>query len=273
VEFEHGGISIAYDASGTPRGDFVVLVHGLGSNRATWDWVVPKLAGRLRTLAYDQRGHGGSTHAPGTYTLDHYVSDAIAFCENVAARPVVIVGHSLGGAVGVSVAQRRPELVRGLLIEDPPLYGTRVENQGFFSLLHKVTREMQDRDAPVEDYESLMHVVPSPNGAGSFADVLGPDGTRARASGLANLDPDVFLPVLDGSALTGATPEVAVDCPLVVLRADPKLGSTFTAEHEARLLSVDPQAEVKMIEGASHFIHDEQPERFLFELDSLLDRL
>jgi pimeloyl-ACP methyl ester carboxylesterase len=272
-EFVHGGISLAYTDAGIPDGDVALFLHGLGSNRRTWDRMATKTAGGMRVLAYDHRGHGGSSHAPGTYTLEYYVSDAIAFCENVAGQPSVIVGHSLGGIVALSVAQRRPELVRALLVEDPPILHTRAENQGFFTLLHQVTREMSDRGAPVEEYESMMRVVPSPNGAGSFADVLGPDGTRARAEGLASLDPDVFLPLLEGSALTGVTPEAAIRCPLVVLRADPRIGATFTAEDETRLLSVDPHAQVKMIEGASHFIHDEQPERFLLELDALLGAL
>lgn len=272
-EFVHEGVSLAYTDTGPRDADVALLLHGLSSNRRTWDWMASKIAGGMRVLAYDHRGHGGSSHVPGTYTVEYYVSDAIAFCDNVIGEPSVIVGHSLGGIVAVSVAQRRPELVRALLVEDPPLVHTRAENRGFFSLLHQVTCEMHERGAPIEEYESMMQVVPSPNGAGSFADVLGPDGTRARAEGLASLDPDVFLPLLDGSAMAGATPDVAIKCPLVVLRADPRLGATFTAEDETRLLSVDPHAQVKMIEGASHFIHDERPERVLAELDAVLGAL
>jgi pimeloyl-ACP methyl ester carboxylesterase len=273
-EFVHGDVSLAYTETGVPDGDVALLLHGLGSNRRTWDWMATKISGRMRVLAYDHRGHGGSSHVPGTYTLEYYVSDAIAFCDNVIGQPSVIVGHSLGGIVALSVAQRRPELLRALLVEDPPLAHTRAENRGFFSLLHQATCEMHDRGAPIEEYESMMKVVPSPNGAGSFADVLGPDRTRARAEGLASLDPDVFLPLLDGSAMADATPDAAITCPVVVvLRADPRFGATFSAEDETRLLSVDPHAQVKMIEGASHFIHDEQPERVLAELDALLDAL
>jgi pimeloyl-ACP methyl ester carboxylesterase len=272
-EFVHGDVSLAYTDTGAADGEVALFLHGVSSNRRTWDWMVSKIAGRMRVLAYDHRGHGGSSHVPRTYTLEYYVSDAMAFCDNVIGRPSVIVGHSLGGIVALSVAQRRPELVRALLVEDPPLVQTRAENRGFFSLLHQAISEMHDRGAPVDEYESMMRVVPSPNGAGSFADVLGPDGTRARAEGLARVDPDVFLPLLDGSAMAAATPDALIKCPLVVLRADPRLGATFTAEDEARLLSVDPQAQVKMIEGASHFIHDEQPERVLAELDALLDAL
>ena len=90
---------------------------------------------------------------------------------------------------------------------------------------------------------------PSPNGAGSFADVLGVHGTRARARGLASVDPDVFLAAVDGSGLAGAQPDAALGCPILVLRADPPFGPAFTAEHEARFRSTNPHAEVKVVHG------------------------
>ena len=279
MQFVSDDIEIAYDDSGGTERDAVVLLHGLGSARSTWDPIIPALTNQCRVLAFDQRGHGESSHASGTYTLEHYVPDAIAFCEAVTTRPVVLVGHSLGGVVAASVARTRPDLVRGLLLEDPPLYrGEPEEADGnpflaVFALLHQLVSDMQARHAPLEEYERVLRSGPSPNGAGSFADVLGVDGTRARARGLASLDPDVFLAAVDGSGLVGAQPDAALRCPTLVLRADPAFGPAFTAEHETRFRSTNPHADVEVIHGASHFIHDEQPERFLHKLRKFLDAL
>jgi len=278
VQFVSNGIELGYDDSGGPKREAVVLLHGLGSARSTWDPIVPVLD-QWRTLAFDQRGHGESSHASGTYSLEYYVPDVIAFCESVTDQPVVLVGHSLGGVVAASVAHSRPDLVRGLLLEDPPMYrgepGEADRNPFLvvFALLHQLVSDMQARQAPLEEYELVLRTSPSPNGAGSFADVLGVDGTRARARGLASLDPDVFLAAVDGSGLAGATPDAALSCPTLVLRADPALGPAFTTEHEARFRSTNPHADVEMIHGASHFIHDEQPERFLLKLRRFLDAL
>jgi pimeloyl-ACP methyl ester carboxylesterase len=267
VRFVSEEIEIAYDDSGGTEREAVVLLHGLGSARSTWDPIVRVLTNWWRVLAFDQRGHGESSHASGTYLLDHYVSDAIAFCERVAAQPAVLVGHSLGGVVAASVARTRPDLVRGLLLEDPPLYRGEPEeaaNNPFlavFALLHQLVSDMQARQVPLEEYERVLRSGPSPNGAGSFADVLGVDGTRARAR------------ALDGSGLVGAQPDAALSCPILVLRADPAFGPAFTAEHEARFRSANPHADVEVIHGASHFIHDEQPERFLLKLHRFLDEL
>jgi len=279
VQFVSDGIEIGYDDSGGAEREAVVLLHGLGSARSTWDPIVPALTNQWRVLAFDQRGHGESSHAPDTYTLEHYVPDAIAFCESVAAHPAVLVGHSLGGVVAASVARIRPDLVRGLLLADPPMYrGESGETDGnpflaVFALLHQLVSDMQARQARLEEYERLLRSSPSPNRAGSFADVLGVRGTRARARALASLDPDVFLAAVDGSGLAGAQPDAALRGPILVLRADPALGPAFTVEHEARFRSTNPHADVQVIHGASHFIHDEQPERFLLKLHRFLDEL
>jgi|ERR1700688_1014882 len=273
------GIELAYDDSGGSEREAVVLLHGLGSARSTWDPIVPVLTNQWRVLAFDQRGHGESSHASGTYTLEHYVPDVIGFCESIETQPVVMVGHSLGGVVAASVARTRPDLVRGLLLEDPPMYrGDPAEAHdnpflAVFALLHQLVSEMQARQAPPEEYELVLRSSPSPNGAGSFADVLGVEGTKARARGLASVDPDVFLAAVDGSGLVGAQPDAALGCPILVLRADPAFGAAFTAEHEARFCSANPHVEVEVVHGASHFIHDEQPERFLLKLQGFLDTL
>lgn len=278
MQFEHDGIEIAYDVAGNAEADVLMLLHGLGSARSTWDPLVPSLAERYRVVVVDFRGHGESSHAPGTYTLEHFVPDTIALCERITTEPVVMVGHSLGGVVSHTVAHLRPDLVRGLLLEDPPLYrseATPDDNPAvtFFALLRQVTSDMQARHASLEEYEALLQAAPSPNGAGSFADVLGVDGTRARARGLASLDPDVFLPALDGTGFAGVQPDATLPCPVRVLRADPALGKGFSDEDAARFRSSNRKAEVEMVDGASHFIHDEQPERFLLELEDLFDAL
>ena len=277
MQFASDGIELSYDDFGGTEGKAVVLLHGLGSARSTWDPIVPVLTNQWRMLAFDQRGHGESSHASGTYSLEYYVPDAITFCESVAAQPAILVGHSLGGVVAACVARTRPDLVRGLLLEDPPLYRGEPEeaaNNAFlavFALLHQLVSDMQARQAPLEEYERVLRSSPSPNGAGSFADVLGMDGTRARARALASLDPAVFLAAVDGSGLAGFQPDAPLRCPVLVLRADPAFGPAFTAEHEARFRSTNPHADVEVIHTASHFIHDEQPERFLLKLHRILD--
>jgi pimeloyl-ACP methyl ester carboxylesterase len=82
-----------------PRG-FVMLLHGGGQTKHSWNGTAAALAGqRWTTLTYDARGHGDSDWVPsGDYSIDAYVADLRLVIDQVAPpRPLVLVGASLGG--------------------------------------------------------------------------------------------------------------------------------------------------------------------------------
>ncbi len=274
MRLDSQGVSLAYDDRGGPGAPPVVLLHGLGDARSTWRGLVARLTPLRRVVALDFRGHGGSGHAAGTYTLEHHLADAIALCDHVLERPAVVVGHSLGGVVAHTMALRRPELVRGVLLEDPPLF-PRGDSPAiaFFSLLRDFTMGMQLRGARIEEYEAVLNAVPSPRARGSAAGELGPEGTRLRAVEFSRIDPDVFLPALDGTGLDGARPDLPLPCPALVIRADPSLGAAFTAENEKQFRITNPEAQVTVVLGAGHLVHEEEPERFASELEAFVGRL
>lgn len=281
--FERDGLSLRFDDDGS--GPAIVLLHGLSLSRRTWDGLVPDLMGRFRVVRLDQRGHGESSHAPGTYVLDTYLADTVAFLEEIVRAPSILVGHSLGGVIAHGVAQTRPDLVRGALLEDPPLYVAERMRAGLtrdeaspvaqmFPVMQQLCRDMQSRDAPPAEWAAILRATPALNGRGTMAGVLGPQGTDAMAEAFSRLDPEIFTQAIDATAISGA-PELSepLPCPAVVLRADPALGAAFTPDDEDRFLRTNPHARVVVAEGASHQIHDEQPARFLDEFSALVTRV
>jgi len=270
---------IAYDDSGGDGMPPLVLVHGLSSSRETWTRLLPELTKRFRVLRFDQRGHGESSHVPGTYTLAHYMPDAISFCERIVGAPAVVAGHSLGGVVAAVLGRERPDLVRGVFLEDPPLYRADDEEPSdtgvsrMFPVMYRVLTDMRARNAPIGEYESMIGSAPAMNGTGTLRDAFGDEGVRAQARALAGLDPEVFTPAIDRTALAGAEPSRPILCPVAVLRADPALGAAFTDDDEKRFRETNPQSSVEVVAGASHAIHDEQPDRFLAELLRFVERI
>ena len=92
----------------------VLLIHGLQSGPSTW-W---RVGADLTTLGFEVAtptlpGHAGRPIPPGASLAD--LADAVA-----PAGPAVVVGHSLGALVALELAARRPDLVRALVLEDPP---------------------------------------------------------------------------------------------------------------------------------------------------------
>jgi 2-hydroxy-6-oxonona-2,4-dienedioate hydrolase len=72
-------------------------------------------ARRYRVIAFDLPGFGASEKPDRPYTLAALAGEVIAFLERWTRGPVVLVGHSMGGAVAARVALDRPDLV-GLLV-------------------------------------------------------------------------------------------------------------------------------------------------------------
>jgi pimeloyl-ACP methyl ester carboxylesterase len=94
----------------------VLALHGLAGNVREWDRMA-RAFDDLRVLAVDLRGHGSSDWAD-SYGVDAYVHDVEDVVERVHSGPVVVVGHSLGGIVGMSLGARRPDLVERLVMVD-----------------------------------------------------------------------------------------------------------------------------------------------------------
>lgn len=114
-------LTLNYEDDGDGDAPPILVLHGITSSTATWTWLVPSLAADHRVVRLDFRGHGRSGRAPGTYVYPGYVADATAICEQVLGRPAVVIGHSLGGATAAGLAQTRPDLVDGLVLEDPAI--------------------------------------------------------------------------------------------------------------------------------------------------------
>ncbi|GAA2644542.1 alpha/beta hydrolase [Dactylosporangium fulvum] len=96
----------------------VALLHGGGSGRATWAGFVGALTG-FRAVTPDLRGHGASPRAAG-YPLSGYADDVIELLDDLGLDRVTLIGHSLGGFTASLVAQRQPDRVTRLVLEDPP---------------------------------------------------------------------------------------------------------------------------------------------------------
>jgi len=252
---------IAFDVEGPEGGPPVVFVHGIIGARSTWHDIAADLAVDHRTYRIDLRGHGGSTKG-GPYDIEHYTDDLIAFLEGMIGEPAVLVGHSLGGVVSAETIMRRPDLVSRALLEDPPMFlasGSDFESSMFaivFPLMLADIREKQERLAPADEYIAGLAAMPALNGAGTMADVLGPDGSARDARAKMDFDTNALQSAIDG-ALRRHDPTRSMAVPVVVLRAE--VFAAFRPEDEPRLLAANPHASVEVVPGSSHLIHDEQP--------------
>jgi pimeloyl-ACP methyl ester carboxylesterase len=119
VRIRAGAVGLHCLVWGAETDPSAVLVHGNGAHAHWWDPLVPALVPGWRLHAPDLRGHGESDWPePPAYRLSDLGEDLDAVLDALGPRPVVLVGHSMGGRIAVWVAARRPERVRALVLLD-----------------------------------------------------------------------------------------------------------------------------------------------------------
>ena len=277
MRIDNDGVGLEVTVDGPEDGPPVLLLHGVSSSAATYDFLVPRYPGH-RLYRLDFRGHGGSDRAPGTYDVDHWASDAEAVLAEIGPAP--IVGHSLGGITAAFVSQRRPDLVTALFLEDPPLYfGDKDVFDGtpfavVFPLIQAAVAQWQADGTTAEQIAQAMAAAPSMSGQGTLGEENHDDALDATGRSLARFDPSVFDQVLGGTSLGGFDPTQPIPSPGVLLQPDRELGAAFFDEHAERLAAVSPTIEVVRLRGVGHLIHDSRTHRddYLAELDRFLGK-
>lgn len=113
-----GGLRLRCRDWGGP-GRPLLALHGLAAHAHWWDPVGPHLAGRIRLLALDWRGHGQSAWPrPAAYRTEDLVDDLRAVIDRLELRGLVLAGHSMGGHAALAFAARHPDRLDRLVVLD-----------------------------------------------------------------------------------------------------------------------------------------------------------
>lgn len=267
------------------------FAHANGFNALTYRRLLSPLAKDFRIRAWDARGHG-LTKLPAD-PANHrnwyvYRDDLIRFMEGWAEEtgaPVMLAGHSMGGAMSLMAAAERPDLVRGLLLIDPVLIPNR--QRRILNLVQKLglggssgfdlARGAEKRRAEFPDAETMLRAY---TGRGAFrswpqeviADYI-EGGTIARDDGTLELacKPAWEAANFRSQGHDSIAPIAQLKAPLTLVYAGP--GSTCRAPAPALLAEHDRQATILRIGRASHFIPMEFPERIRREVLDLQARI
>ena len=128
------GIVLHVADQGPEDAPALVFSNSLGSDFRIWDRVVARMPASLRIIRYDKRGHGLSTATAAPYSIEDHREDLAGLLDDLGVRQATVVGLSVGGLIGQSLAGTRPDLVKGLVLADtahkigpPDIWKTRIE--------------------------------------------------------------------------------------------------------------------------------------------------
>lgn len=269
--FYTGAITLHY-AEGPPSGKPWVLLHGATGWWPTFLPILPSLLVRHHTYALDLRGHGRSGRAPDTYLISHYAEDVLAFLRDQLTEPTALLGHSLGAIVSILVAAKEPDLVRALVLEDPPL--TTLANQPdevlisrfadeIFPALHQVMTMDGTRE---EKLSAVAAILPEADAA----------QVRHRLAELSHCDAAVLAPMIERRlfehyCLEALLPKIA--CPVLLIQADPDVGGVLNDGDAELATSLLADCTHVYLQGVGHGIHVEQPVAFTRIVSDFLESL
>ena len=103
----------------TPDAPPILLLHGYGSNSQTWGRVTDKLSGLFHLFALDLRGMGRSGRYGRNSTRQTWADDVISVIKIITSKPMMLIGHSLGGWVAAAVSATCPELISKVVLVEP----------------------------------------------------------------------------------------------------------------------------------------------------------
>lgn len=123
------------DPTGSKPGAPIVLIHCFGCSLNWWDAMMPTLTEDHRVIRIDLLGHGGSAKPKSGYAISDQARLVAGALDRLGVQGAVVVGHSLGASVAVSLAQQASQLVdRVVIIDQAP-----DSSYGGLDFLSKVT--------------------------------------------------------------------------------------------------------------------------------------
>lgn len=248
------GETIHYEVAGS--GPAVVLIHSLGANSRIWAAQIAALKDRYSLIAFDTRGHGGSS-AHGEATVAAAAGDLKALLDDLGIAACHMVGLSMGGAIALLFNAANPGILRSLVLADtfakPPEGGAERLAATREALAYISMREFAVQYAA----ERLMPATPL-------------EVQDALADMIATVPVKAYLETMK-SVLTGDFSEAlaAVHVPaLVIAGAYDSTVPPSAAEHLARSI---PGARFKIVSDAGHLANLDNPATFTASVAEFLD--
>lgn len=291
-----GDVNFNY-AEGPDNGPPLLLLHAQLLDWYTYSEVLPELSTKFHVFALDYPGHGKTTY-PEEYqmTANQIGSDLSDFIQLVIQEPVYITGNSSGGLLTTWLASNEPELVKAIVLEDPPLFSAEYpaikETIAYksFTTSYNAVQERYTGDfliywiknstqffktytgplsQPLIEFAVTSYKNSNPEEPVEIAFL--PSTVQEMIRGLNYYDPHFGAAFYQGSwniDFDHAEALQKIECPTLLVHAnfeikdDGILNGAMTQEQADRVVSLVPNCEYRSV-NASHVVNLEEPDQFI----------
>ena len=248
---------------GPDNAQIAILLHGWSSSWYALSTLLPNLSKRFKCIAVDLPGYGRSPALRERTTIMGYVNMLVGLIRQVTAKPVVLIGHSMGGMISLTLAQRYPMLVERMVLICPTISGrlssrinwlvspiTMLER---FSITGKLTSALDPHLLSVTDW--VMRPVSFAERSGISEKDYKQLRSDARRPGQGRVRADCFW-AMRRNNLTGSLGQI--EAPSLILWGAED--NTVPLRDTGVVVDEYPHADLRIIPKAGHWPQFETPE-------------
>lgn len=254
-------VALAFEELGDPSQPPLLILHGFFASSRNWRQVADKLAVDGHVYVLDMRNHGSSPH---NEMMDYVcmTADVVRFMDEHSLKTASLLGHSMGGKVAMCFALNHPERVNKLIVVDiAPVSYSHCFNKLIAALKALPLADINNRkqaelllasDIPELSYRQflLQNIV------------LKDDCYHWR------INLDIFLknaPAIIGFPDTQSVKPYSQACLFLA-------GSESSFVTEKDIKSLFPEAKLSVIDHAGHWLHVQQPQLFIEQVQEYLSQ-
>jgi pimeloyl-ACP methyl ester carboxylesterase len=247
----------------TGHGPALIILHGLFGGLDNWRALAGKFSDQFTVYRLDQRNHGRSPHTE-EFCYRALADDLLHFMDRRNIASAHILGHSMGGKAAMQFAALHAQRIERLIIEDiapypyPPLHDKLLAALTALPVERIDSRSEADRrlaaDIPQRAIRGfiLKNLLPAPSGGMRW---------QFNLQSLARNYPNIIAAI---------EPDAPISLPTLFLRgAD---SSYLLPERFAEIRELFPRARLHTVPGAGHWLHSDNPQRFVAEVRAFLLR-
>ena len=254
-------IKLAFEYFGETTNPPLIILHGFFASSRNWRAIAKQLAKNYQVYVLDLRNHGDSPH---TEIMDYpqMAADVAEFINHHQLDSAIIIGHSMGGKVAMTLALSQPQLINQLIIVDIVPVSYQHSFNDTINALKSVPLKTISNRRQAETY--LIDSIPE----ASSRQFLLQNLQLKEGEYQWRIDLKIFE---TASVIIPTFPDLnnqSFNQPVLFIFGE---NSTFFTETvEQQITPLFPQAVIKILAGVGHWLHAEKPVEFIAIVDSFL---
>lgn len=247
-DVQANGIRIHYHRTGGKDKPVLLLLHGITDNGLCWSRVARSLEGSYDLVMPDARGHGKSDGIETGFSVETLADDAAAVIRELGLEKPYVFGHSMGAITTVVLAANYSDLIRAILLEDPPLMNRPPE---------RTPEEAQSFEQAKKEALAFRALPRNERVDQGFVMNLGwvEEEILPWAEAKGEYQPEVYDKRLIFRSYPWREAISRIKCPVLLVTGDPEKGALVTPKIAQEAAGLCKSVEVQRISGTGHCIH------------------